>query len=512
MYWQISEGSTGDEDPYKGTPTEPQYDIDYNTWRDFKHECWDSANAARSPDAWYRFLFNSGNFAQEVQYVDAKFPRDMHKNGMLSHWYSFDGEILYYLRQYRQLLRLPYSDRTRGEVQDNFVEDWWKLAPVKQNFTLACSALSGGLDMMDIGGGYIDAGQDTRPTDFFRNYAGLRYAAGANKGFIALRDVPDFADTVRFPTEGYGAVIAPGSEKAFNNRIKNIEENPYDSSMFKYWQKMKAIVKYLNPVRINNIVSEFEPAGAMYTTTDDDYHNDFGTNMTKNYAKFIRQLDANNTSIGGWRIGPDTSMYGRYARLFKIEQNKGEMYFVFNDRLVEPGETVKMTVTYYDTSNGQWSINGSNKRVLVKNKNTNRWIQKTISVTNFVGGTLMNGEADFSLRYESGSNTPFALIEVVITPAAKEPQTKAIAENINLKLSPNPNKGQFTVELTSKANETYSVFVTNANGNMILSEKRTATAGLNVWQFSSPKLKEGVYVLHVESGKATGSANFIVNK
>jgi len=414
VYWQISEGSTGDEDPYKGTPDNPKYEIDYYTWQDFKHAAWDSAESYRDNQALYRLQFNSGNFAQEIQYIDAHFPQDQHKNGMLSHWYSFDGELLYYVRQYRDLLTRPLSLRTRGEVQDNFNTTWWMEAPVKNSFTLACSALSGGLDMLDVAGGYISSvSNDTRPTDFFQKYAGLRFGAQSNIGFIALRDVPDLADTGRFPEATYGDVIAQSSRKAFNNRIDAIESNPKDSSMYKYWQKMKAVVKYLNPARVTKITGEFKAAGAEYNTDGDDYHNDFGVNMTKNYAMFIRQLDEDETSIGGWRVGKDSAIYGRYARLFKIKNGKAEMRFRFNENFAPAGSAIELTVTYFDKGTGKWSINGSNKKVAVTNTNTNEWIQKTIGVNNYVPNTV--SEADFSLRYEDGDNTAFALIEVSVT-------------------------------------------------------------------------------------------------
>jgi len=515
MYWQISEGSTGDEDPYKGTPTQSQYDIDYYTWEDFRHQSWDSARKYRG-NARYRFLFNSGNYAQDLQYVDGNFPGDMHKDGLLSHWYSFDGELLYYARQIRELNEHGYDNRTRGEVQDNFNTSWWKLAPVKQSFTLACSALSCALDMMDIGGGYISSvSGDTRPTDFFKKYAGIRGAEGARKGFIALRDVPDFADIIRFPEDEYGPVIDPAGQATFDKKIQNINNNPQDSSARKYWLKMKAVTQFLNPARVNKIVNEFKPAGAMHNDNGDDYHDDFGINMTKNFLKFIRQINPDATSVGAWRVGPDTSMYGRYAKYFKLEHKQGEMFFRFSEDLVQPNETLQFTVTYYDSGRGIWSINAGNIPEFIKNKDTKQWVQKTIVIENFKERTLLNGEADFSLRYENGGNTAFALIEVEIAGDSRQTGSgneKITYEDLKLELSPNPNPGRFMVKLTAKANETYSVFVTDAAGNTILSEKRQAINGLNAWSFSSLKFKEGIYVLHIQSAKAKGAVNFIVEK
>jgi hypothetical protein len=512
IYWQITEGSTGDEDPYKGTPTNPKYDIDYYTWEDFRHAAWHNAEVDAG-DRYYRFLFNSGNFAQDLQYVDAQYPGDMHKDGLLSHDYSFDGEGLYYLRQYRELNKTGFDNRTRGEVQDIFNKDWWKLAPVKQAFALTCSAASGGLDMLNITPGYINSVfNDTRPTDFFKLYAGARKPGSAHRGFIALRDVPDFADTFRFSVSQYGPVIDPANEAAFEKKINNINNNPKDSNSRKYWLKMKAVVQYINPDRVDKIVNQFKPAGAMYSTTD-EYHDDFGVNMAKNFLRFIRQWYPDSSSVGAWRIGPDTSIYGRYARLFKLVQNKGAMYFRFDDSVVNKGDILTVTVTYYDSGNGQWSINCSNTSLKVTNKNTRQWLQKTMNINSFVPRTLYQGQADLALRYAGGTNTPFALIEIkAITARFNSEDAELAREALSLNLSPNPNTGQFKVSFTAKKTDRYSVLITDEWGNLFYTESRQGIAGNNVWNISSAKLQRGAYVLHIESATTAGETKFLVIK
>ncbi len=510
MYWQITEGSTGDEDPYKGTPTNPKYDIDYYTWEDFRHTAWHNVETYAG-SRYYRFLFNSGNFAQDLEYVDDQYPGDMHKDGLLSHQYSFDGEALYYLRQYLEFNKTGFDNRTRGEVQDIFNNDWWKLAPVKQAFSLACSAASGGLDMMNITPGYINSVfNDTRPTEFYKRYAGLRKPQAANRGFIALRDVPDFIDSFRFPESQYGPVIDPTKQAAFDKKVNNIENNPKDSASRKYWLVMKAYAQFLNPARQNKIVNEFKPAGALFSNTD-LYHDDFGINMTKNFLKFIRQWYPDSSSIGAWRIGPDSSIYGRYARLFKLKNNKGAMYFRFDDSLVDKGDQLQVTVTYYDTGNGQWSINCSNTNLKITNTHTRQWLQKTMNIGSFTPRTLFQGKADLGLRYVSGTNTPFALIEInARLLRLNSDDARVDREALQLSLSPNPNTGQFKVSFTAKKTDRYSVFVTDESGNLFYTESRSGTAGNNAWNISSAKLQRGAYVLHVESGTTAGEAKFIV--
>jgi hypothetical protein len=268
------------------------------------------------------------------------------------------------------------------------------------------------------------------------------------------------------------------------------------------------------------IIREFTPAGAMYNDNGDGYHNDFGINMTKNFTRFILQLAPDSTSIGAWRVGKDSSIYGRYARFCKLDTNNhGEMFFRFFDSLVKDNRTVNvnLSIVFYDTADGKWSVNGGGSNsVVVKNKNTNEWKQEIIKIENFQSRTLLHGQADFSIRYKSGANTPFALIEVSIEDAQNtglvtgSPQVNG--EDLNLKLWPNPNNGRFKVELTAPRDEVYSISITNAGGTTIVSGNKSATAGINTWDFSLPNLQTGVYVLHVQSFKTSVTRHFMVEK
>jgi hypothetical protein len=514
MYWQIAEGSTGDEDPYKGDPVDSIYDINFYDWQDFRHAAWATAETYRGSNPKYRFLFNDGNFAQDLEYVDERFPKDLHKDGLLSHAYSFEGEMLYYLRQYRQLNAGNFDNRSRGEIQDIFNTTWWYYAPIKQAFALSCSAASGGLDMLNITPGYINSIlTDTRAADFYDKYAGIRRPKDSKVGFLALRDVPDFADSTRFPELIYGPVIDPLKKPAYDKKVHNIWTNPKDSTARKYWLTMKAIAQYINPARVDNIVQKFKPQGALYNTGDDQYHNDFGINMTTNWARSIRQWFPEISSIGAWRIGPDSSIFGRYSRLFRIQAGKGVMYFEFNDSLVIRRDRVQITVTYYDTGNGKWAMNCSDQALKVTNTNTHQWLQKTMTVNSFVPNTLFQGKADFALRYQGNENTPFTLIQVeVLSSQNSSEETKVAREAMDVKVSPNPTTGQFRVSFTATKAERYSVYVTDESGDLYYKDSRTGTAGNNVWDISSSRIGRGSYILNIESPTTTGSAKLIVIK
>ena len=66
---------------------------------------------------------------------------------------------------------------------------------------------------------------------------------------------------------------------------------------------------------------------------------------------------------------------------------------------------VKVTVNYLDKGTGSWSIGlpGNDGTKIFQNKNSGRW--KTQTVTS-------SGISDIVLKYESGDDTIFHLIEV----------------------------------------------------------------------------------------------------
>lgn len=83
---------------------------------------------------------------------------------------------------------------------------------------------------------------------------------------------------------------------------------------------------------------------------------------------------------------------------------------------------------------------------------------------------------------------------------------------IVLTLSPNPNKGQFTVELTATKKAVFTISVTDLAGATVFTETRQANVGKNAWNITSAKLHDGAYMLHVQSAEGSASRNFIIDK
>lgn len=83
-------------------------------------------------------------------------------------------------------------------------------------------------------------------------------------------------------------------------------------------------------------------------------------------------------------------------------------------------------------------------------------------------------------------------------------------ENLNIKLSPNPNKGQFNIEFTAAYNETYHISIKNVYGMEIIRETRFANKGFNRWSFASAQLKKNTYQLNIQTSKGSVSQKFVV--
>lgn len=80
----------------------------------------------------------------------------------------------------------------------------------------------------------------------------------------------------------------------------------------------------------------------------------------------------------------------------------------------------------------------------------------------------------------------------------------------DLKIYPNPNHGQFTIELRAIENEKYQIFITNSMGQQIIAVTKTSMQGINKWQFSYPQLQKGVYLLNVQTTNKTITQKFVV--
>ena len=435
-FWLSTEGKTGDNGPYAGTitdvtingvsqPSPSSYNITDADWQTHKRaNIWPLGYTNVSsdlPDTDY--AINGGNDFADFQWGLDNIPDCDFKAGFPTHTYS-NGSEKYYTDNIHSLFSLPTDNRTFGEFQ-NILDLAWFQTSYKQNFfSIVCSALHHGVDILSINTGNPQQmfPADLTPFQFFNKYAGIRAAIDTNKGFCALRDMIDVNDTTRFPESApYGTVVDPSRITAYTNALNAIIASG-QSDQQKQSRKTDLLVNYLNPARITYLRSLF-PTASYHVIDDgedqDAYNQEFGVDLIPdNYNKFITQYSPNTTSVGKWRVGSTDSFYGRYSRAFDNANGKTEMFFTLDEDLAGGGNNSTLSVTYYDEGTGIWSVNcatckGKSEMQVVQNKNTLSWKTVDMDVDNFTfGGELENG-SDFTLKYLSGSDTTFAMIEYV---------------------------------------------------------------------------------------------------
>lgn len=408
-------GSTGDIAPYKGDCNSPSncYGIaDDDTWVEFEFEMLDSIKKAINRSS--MLMVASVNTANDHRMLDQfaqQHPFGMDKAGDLSHDMLFTAEKLLY--------EIPKTNK-RGEVQgypldptEPYQDDW-------QTFVVA---VCGRLDYLNLPIGYFNnilQGSDTEPdprvSGIFATYAPHNEVTTATKAFIQLADKIDYADSSRFPTNTFGAMIEPSRYNIYTNQLNTINSSDKGESNKKFL-RLNLIETHLNSARETAINAWAATYGAtMSGKAGGDQHSiDCGVGMMKNHELHVTQIDPDNTSEGAYRVGGDTSIYGRFARKFNTAGDP--MTFDIDNKWAggRTSANIRYTITYLDNNNGVWALYAKQAPVMteqlqVTNTNTGKWKQATVTVS----GELLGTADDFALNYISGAKTTFSIIELAI--------------------------------------------------------------------------------------------------
>ncbi len=446
LFWMSAEGSTGDVTPYKGVVNDLKYDITEEQWLDFKKDAWKFMyDFGQSLNPQLNILINQANNGMYFDYLVKNFPAVWFKAGSLAHTYQFDDELDYYKRLQRVVKpnNNGMTNRFRGESEEVQKIGWFRQSPQQNMFSIVASCLHIGLDVLNVREEIMgQVGNTEYPFRFFNQYAGQRDPATATGAFCILRDVLDVADTERFPESEFGKLNAGDNKKAR-------KANAANSTMDDGEETKKIRSKAVPSERKQNILNAFSTYGAkngpspevekmiykndnnleaklrkenLRSDLQDKYNYDLGINLIpNNYIRFLTQYSPNTTSRGRWRIGPINQPYGRYARAFDHASGMTEMFFSLDKHFFsknnEPHK-LQVKVVYFDKGKGEWSYNYYNgkskvEKYKVRCTNTNRWIVKTIDLDDVYSNKKLEHDTDFSLKYLSGDDTIFTMIEVV---------------------------------------------------------------------------------------------------
>ena len=426
-------GSTGDRQLYKSTPTDSKFIISKEEYVDFMKEMTIAITNAfwrHESTADFTFLWNIDDYdGSDPSLLDRQ---DEIKQGEMLYGAWMKENYNCQLRKQQFTIAIGYMspnemDQDR-EQRDNFFGNsgrWggnpefirgefndfrWAntpLAKINQQinyYWTAISSVDRGLDGWEIQ--YPNINIDNKEAYAFSSrYSFYKKAETSPVAFIALRDALDYSDTKRFPESIYGET-SRGNEQ-----------------------------------RINNILAEYSSCGArnddneaVMTMSQNIYlHEAKGYNdclwniISRNYQRFITQIEPNETSAGYWRVGlteqGEGHHYGRFARGFDVEKGKNTMYFDVDDKFflgnqMEDENNLKVKIIYYAEEEGSWELqyhatDGTMKTALaVTNEVGHGWLSKEVMLEDAL---LNNGGpkgADLVLQNTGGTNVKFHLIEL----------------------------------------------------------------------------------------------------
>ena len=413
-------GSTGDKQLYKGAPKDPKYKISAEEYLEFCSEATKRFyKAFDKPELKHiRFLFNvddesnpgqlkaaKGSKAGELLYANwlrQNYPIELRKQQFtIAIGYQANGEI----KQDTELRPTFYGlngsqpEFVRGEFSKFAQGGIFQENPVWNYYWTAISTVDRGLDLWELDYNVVKTGLYNEGFEFSSKYSYYKKPQTSPYAFIAFRDVLDAADTERFPEEKYGKAAQSNAERV----------NKMEAEFNKYGAK------------VGDLQAATSLSGSNYLY-EAKAMNDVGFELiARNYCRFITQIDANQTSVGLWRVGPTNQPYGRYARSFENSSERNRMYFDLDDHFLstKPIGSITLKIIYLDKGTGNFSVRYDSSSdpdktaVTITKKNSGKWVEKIITIKdgNFANKGPKN--SDFSLVNEDKEDDIFHMIEII---------------------------------------------------------------------------------------------------
>jgi hypothetical protein len=413
-------GSTGDKQLYKGTPINPDYKISAQQYLEFCsgatkrfYEAFDMPELKH-----IKFLFNVDDEGDTNELVNSKNEQKLGEQ-LYANWLRKNYQIDLRKQQFTIAIGYQANDEikqdnqlrptfyglngkkpefVRGEFSKFGEGEVFKENKIWNYYWTAISTVDRGLDLWEVDYNTVKTGLYNEGFEFSSKYSYLKKPQSSPCAFIAFRDVLDAADTARFNVSTYGEAKQINKE-----RVLKIE------SEFKKYGAKVGDLNAATTLKGQNYLFE---AKAM---------NDVGFCLiARNYSRFITQIDANQTSVGLWRVGPTNEPYGRYARSFENESSKNRMYFDLDDLFLskKERESVSIKIIYLDEGNGKFSFrydgesNSDKIGMIITKTNSGKWVEKTITIKDGAFANKGPKNSDFSLVNEDIEDDIFHMIEI----------------------------------------------------------------------------------------------------
>ena len=415
---QVKTGTTGDEEPYKGIPRIPAYEIDNDDWIEFRQNAFIEFKKYFNdvPDRKIILNFNSIDVDKQellntwvFTQIDPNVGFSI-KGGPYNRGHHLEGEPDYKAQWYKYLVDPKGISLFSASEMD---QSWQKpVFAINTELGFYWSILGGlntGVSSTNVTKSAIDYIYDhDEIRDIYKMYnkfAQQVYPKKASAVLSIFHEGLDASDTAKFPVETYG--VAARSNIA---RYKAIAEA--------YLEKG---AKVDDTLALNN--------GQVYQRLHQTGYNDVGWNIQSgNYERFLYQINPEETSIGLFRvrgeIDQNSSKYDRFARSFEHteDRKKDTMYFKFHDDLFVETLPRKLTfnVTWLDNIAGStWAlrykdITGVQKQLQITSIGDAQWKSEEFVIEDLMTGGVGTNGADFMLVNTDDLNDIFHGIEIDI--------------------------------------------------------------------------------------------------
>jgi len=142
------------------------------------------------------------------------------------------------------------------------------------------------------------------------------------------------------------------------------------------------------------------------------------------------------------------------------------------------------------------------------------WVNRYLTTQNPFSYSSFGEDMNRELYVSSASTGEILMLVDSSTafPRFASPKNYSGVRNLDeISLFPNPNTGEFIVQLTAIKKESFPVKIINQLGQEMMSENKTVEAGENEWNFSVAGLEKGIYFIHVLSSEGTVTRKFSVH-
>lgn len=414
-YVHVKTGSTHDEVPYKGdlTPPAPSYEVSDEQWDGFRLAAFEKFKRAFQDGEGpvFPLLFNRVlDNPKLLQWVSNNIKGGWgHKQAGYGQCYQLNFETergLMYLDHLIDPAPGVYAFFTRCEMDQAW--QWGVFGPNKRMgfYWTSLSALHSGLGVWNLSQSareWCHANNYWEHAVMFSRYASQTRSPEATGAFSALRQGLDSADTAKFPEAVYGRAFPENADR-------------YQAICAAYAARGARMDDPRGVAR-----------GQMFQRLNQKGLNDSGWMIYRgNYERFLHQLDADETSVGWWRVngvGADAPVYGRFARGFEHASGKNRMAFdirdsFFSGQPLDGAYPVTVRVVYFDQGTGTWELRYDAREEADKiafsitNADSGTWKEKSMVLSDAHFGNRGPRGADLSLVNTDAEDEVFHLVEL----------------------------------------------------------------------------------------------------